>query len=146
LAPTIATAQLASASPAHQERYCQPANAAVVEFYAQVNVKGVKNLALLAAKAEAAATALVLCARRGAAGSTVENDRLYIRAADALFIAAEARHRLGQNEARMGELQTIVQVISRVDSKARTRSNERLYREARLLLRFTRHFAAEARR
>jgi hypothetical protein len=97
----------------HHERYCQPANAAIQEYYAQLNLKGVRDLALLAAKSEAAAAALVSCARRGAAGSTVENDRLYIRAADALFIAAEARHRLAQNDARMVDLETVVQARSR---------------------------------
>lgn len=142
---TLLIALPASALPVHQERYCESANAAIQAYYEQLNIRGTKDLGAIALKSEAAARALVSCARKGVAGSTIENDRLYIRAADALFIAAEARRRLGQNDARGEDLQAIVHVVQRIDSIARTSSNEPLYREARLLLRFTRHFIARTR-
>jgi hypothetical protein len=139
----LAAAPTSALAGQHEEPYCSSAASAVQAFYDQLNRRGAKDLTSIAATSEAAAVALVSCTHKGAA-TVLENDRLRIRAADALFIAAEARHRLGQNDARAADLRAVINVVSRVNSGARVRSNERLYREARLLLRFARHFASSA--
>lgn len=128
-----------------QEPYCPSATESVQAYYERVNTKGTRDLAALASNSEAAAAALSSCAHKGAAGTSLENDRLRIRSADALFIAAEARFILGQKDARMADLRALLDIVSRTDSRARTQSNERVYQEARLLLKFTRSFIAGAR-
>lgn len=139
------SAPQASAANIHVEPFCAPAQTDVVNYYAELQKTGGRDYANLATAAERAAWALSACARRHAAPTTLENDRLYIRAADALFIASEARHHLGQSDGRFLDLRAVLKFVSSVDSRARTRSSSSMYREARLLQRFARSFVAGAR-
>jgi len=135
----------ARAAPIHLEPFCTAGKTDVVTYYAALQKTGGRDYAELAAAAERAGFALGACARQHAAPTALENDRLYIRAADALFIASEARHHLGQSDARLIDLTSVLNLVSRVDSRARTRSSTSVYREARLLQRFARNFVAGAR-
>jgi hypothetical protein len=134
----------ASAAAIHLEPFCATAQTDVVTYYAELQKTGGRNYGNLASAAERAASDLSACANQHTAPTTLENDRLYIRAADASFVASEARHRLGQTDARLVDLRTVLKLVSSVDSRARTRSNTSMYREARLLQRFARSFVAGA--
>jgi hypothetical protein len=131
------TSRSASALP---EKYCISGSEVLSSFYGELNAGATKDMQRLANKAEAAAHALRACAENKAADSRVETDRLRVRAADALFIAAEAHRRLRHSTERITDLRAVVRLMGNLDSRARVNSNENLYQEARLLLRFTRHF------
>ncbi|MDP9025804.1 MAG: hypothetical protein M3N13_10575 [Candidatus Eremiobacteraeota bacterium] len=127
-----------------REKYCFSGRRAVEAFHLELDARSAKDMQRLANKAEAAATSLDACARNAEAPSSIENDRLRVRAADALFIAAEAHRRIGQVQQRIADLRGVLDLIGDVDSRARVRSNERLYQEAQLLQRYSRHFLVGA--
>ena len=125
-----------------QER-CISGRQTIARFYSELNARASKDLQRLADKAEAAATSLEACSRYLPMGDDrIERDRLRVRAADALFIAAEARRRLGQVSQQVDDLQTVLEILARLDSQDRTRSTSTLYQEARLLQAYSRHFLA----
>jgi hypothetical protein len=135
----------ASAAAIHTEPFCAAAQTDVVTYYAELQKTGGRNYNNLASAAERAASDLSACARQHTAPTMLENDRLYIRAADASFVASEARHHLGQNDGRLADLRAVLKLVSFVDSRARTRSNTSIYREARLLQRFARPYMSDMR-
>lgn len=135
--PLSANVVLARNADVH-ERFCPDATAAVSAFYGELNAGKAKDMMRLADKGELAAVELRGCAQQSRGDSRIENDILRIRAADALFIAAEARSRLRQHDLQKADLRAVLALIRDLDETARN-SNEHVYREARLLELYAHH-------
>ena len=112
-------------------------------FHAELNAGSAKDMNRLADKAEAAAIMLVSCANANNTAAVIEKDRLRVRAADALFIAAVAPYRTGQHRREVTALNRVLRLVGSLDAAALT-SNEHLYQEARLLRRFSERILGKA--
>lgn len=118
------------------ETYCPSGQASVTAFHAELNAGAGKDMTRLATKAEFAAQDLISCAKTDLSAPVIERDRLRVRAADALFIAAVARYRISQPRREVADLTRVLQLIADLDPMSRT-SNEHLYQESRLLQRLS---------
>jgi hypothetical protein len=122
---------------------CPSARLTVTAFYAELDAGAAKSMARVANKGEAAAAALSSCADGNATLPVIARDRLRVRAADAFFIAAEARARMEQHRPQATDLTRVLRLVATLDPAART-SDQHLYREARLLQRFAERILGKA--
>ncbi|HEV2644535.1 MAG TPA: hypothetical protein VGT98_17615, partial [Candidatus Elarobacter sp.] len=126
-----------------REQHCPSAQLPVASFHAELNAGSSKDMKRLARKAEVAAGVLISCADSDAAAAVIDRDRLRVRAADALFIAAVARYRTLQHRQEVTDLKRVLRLISNLNTAALT-SNEHTYQEARLLRRFSERILGNA--
>jgi hypothetical protein len=121
---------------AARERYCPSAQPTVTAFHAELNAGAAKDMTRLGDKAEDAARVLISCANNNTTLMVIDRDRLRMRAADALFIAAVARYRTGQTRREVTDLNRVLRLVADLGPVALT-SNEHLYQEARILQRYS---------
>lgn len=140
--PTVASTTVADREA--PETHCASERPTVPTFYAELNAGAARDIKRLAEKGEAAAAVLISCADSNTTAPAIDRDRLRVRAADALFIAAEARSRVAQHRRQVLDLNRVVRLVTELDPAGRS-SNEHLYQEARLLQRFCERIIAKAR-
>lgn len=126
-----------------RETNCPSARLTVTAFYAELDAGPAKSMVRVANKGEAAAAALSSCADGNATLPMIARDRLRVRAADAFFIAAEARARMEQHRSQVTDLTRVLRLVVTLDLAART-SEQHAYREARLLQRFAERILGKA--
>jgi len=126
-----------------RERNCTSAQPAVLAFHAELNAGAAIDMTRLAEKAEAAARVLIACANNNVTAAVIDRDRLRMRAADALFIAAVARSRTAQTRREVTDLNRVLRLVADLGPSAST-SNEHPYQEARLLQRYSERILGKA--
>jgi len=112
----LSTSAASADSAKYHEAFCAGAKASrndlAREYGLGQNLSGPR----VAEKAETLAAKLVACARKNSGGTTYENDRLLVRAADAYYLSAGAHAKLNEVPNKNQDLQSVLATVAMLKS------------------------------